>query len=434
MATLHVPSNASSSRASLAQSQSIRSQQSRSQRYPTLRSIVTSPPWANDEPPSPTSDDDNHTIQGRRSDAHTPRPSITSSSYHSSAPPGSATESRWWTFARPNGRGEQQHAPSGLSGALPVEAAVDTTSQQGSPKIEKRGMMFRERSRAWLPTNRRSQDVTPSKTPGFDQHRSARNEDGAPSNWGLTIDLPPPPAPFTMAQSQTPGWNSPWTPRVPNQPISMEEEMFGRDASDEGEKTMSRKKRLRRFILTNPFVPLLFRFINITFTTSALAIAIRIRLVEMHHQLTGIVGSSPTLVIIFAPLTLVHVLVAIYLEYFGRPLGLWHTSSKLTHTLLEVLFICAWSAALSLCFDNYFTSLVPCASKGSISWYSNIPRPASPYENLGGIGEGICDDQLVLIVLVIIGLLMYCINLNISLFRIFEKVKYHPGSGFHGHT
>jgi len=294
--------------------------------------------------------------------------------------------------------------------------------------------MFRERSRAWLPTNRRSQDVTPSKSLGFDQHRSGRSENGAPSNWGLTIDLPPPPsAPFTMAQSHTPGWNSPWTPRVPNQPMSLEEEMFGRDTSDEGEKTMSRRKRLRSFILTNTFVPLLFRFINITFTTSALAIAIRIRLVEMRNHITGIVGSSPTLVIIFAPLTLVHVLVAIYLEYFGRPLGLWHTSSKLTHTLLEVLFICAWSAALSLCFDNYFTSLVPCSSTGSIRWYSELPRPASPlYDTLGIIGESICDDQLVLIVLVFIGLLMYCINLNISLFRIFEKVKYHPGSGFRG--
>src|SRR5258708_6428250 len=51
---------------------------------------------------------------------------------------------------------------------------------------------------------------------------------------------------------------------------------------------------------------------------------------------------------------------ALKLEYFGRPVGLWQTSGKLAHTLSEVLFICAWSAALSLCFDNFFTSLIPC--------------------------------------------------------------------------
>lgn len=138
--------------------------------------------------------------------------------------------------------------------------------------------------------------------------------------------------------------------------------------------------------------------------------------------------ATRSIVIIFAPLTLVHVMVAIYLEYFGRPLGLWNTSSKLAHTLTEVLFVCAWSAALSLCLDNFFTSLVPCASPSSTSWYNQIPQRKTPLPDLGGVGDKICDHQVVLIILVGIGLIMYCVNLVISLFRIFEKVKYHPGS------
>lgn len=125
-------------------------------------------------------------------------------------------------------------------------------------------------------------------------------------------------------------------------------------------------------------------------------------------------------------------MVAIYLEYFGRPLGLWRTSSKLAHTLTEVLFICAWSAALSLSFDNFFTSLVPCAAPSSTAWYNRLPRPQSPMMDLGrhegGVGDRVCDDQTALICLVGVGLIMYCINLIISLFRIFEKVKYHPGA------
>jgi len=183
-----------------------------------------------------------------------------------------------------------------------------------------------------------------------------------------------------------------------------------------------RKKMLRGFLLTNSYVPLLFRFVNITLTTSALAIAIRIRALEMSHHVRGAVGSSPVLVIIFAPLTLVHVMLAIYLEYFGRPLGLWHTSGKLAHTLLETLFICAWSAALSLCFDNYFTSVIPCSESGN-EWYNELPPPPT-IPDVGSFGPAICNNQLALICLVGFGLVMYCMSLIISLYRIFEKVKY----------
>ncbi|KAG9314466.1 hypothetical protein JVU11DRAFT_5263 [Chiua virens] len=187
----------------------------------------------------------------------------------------------------------------------------------------------------------------------------------------------------------------------------------------------SRRKRFRTFILSNIFVPLLFRFINITFTTSALVVAIQIRIWETDYHVMGVVGSSPTLVIIFAPLTLLHVMLAIYVEYFSRPLGLWPTSGKLAHTLLEVCFICAWSAALSLCFDNYFTSPIPCAPASSIAWYSELPRVPLNSPGLGQIADTICDSQLALICLVMFGLITYCTNLVISLFRIFEKVKYH---------
>jgi hypothetical protein len=104
------------------------------------------------------------------------------------------------------------------------------------------------------------------------------------------------------------------------------------------------------------------------------------------------------------------------LEYFGRPLGLWRTSHKLAHTLFEVLFICAWSAALSLCFDNFFTSYLPCASLSSINWYNELPHPTNdilPNNIDDTIRDTLCDDQLVLIVLVAIGLIMYCVNLII---------------------
>jgi hypothetical protein len=233
----------------------------------------------------------------------------------------------------------------------------------------------------------------------------------------------------------TPGWDIPWT--SPSQPSARDPFPQLRRGipyvsklevvTESPSKWSMRKKQIRSFIITNTYAPLLFRFISIIFTTAALGMAIRIRNIEMENNVMGAVGSSPTVVIIFAPLTLVHVMVSIYLDYFGRPLGLWRTSAKLAHTLSEVLLICAWSAALSLCFDNFFTSLVPCASPSSTSWYNQLPRPPSDIPGFeASLGDRICDHQLSLICLVGVGLTAYCINLVISLYRVFEIIKYQP--------
>ncbi|KAG6381286.1 hypothetical protein JVT61DRAFT_5691 [Boletus reticuloceps] len=333
------------------------------------RAVVTEPPWAQDEPPSPTDQSDEVDRLGHRSVATT-RPSDLASSSRSSLDRLTRerdNRSRWWTFVRP---------------------------RQGSVKHDWRGIDTID--------DRQSQYFASSP-------------------------------PFGPARNRTLGRDS---PRRGGNEIQDENRvqyahMAERQDTESGEKSTlarSRKNRFRTFILSNIYVPLLFRFINITFTTSALAVAIRIRQWEAEYNVMGAVGSSPTLVIIFAPLTLVHVMVAIYVEYFSRPLGLWRTSRKLAHTLLEVYFICAWSAALSLCFDNYFTSPIPCAPASSIAWYSQLSRPPLRSPGIGKIGDTICDSQLALICLVMVGLIMYCTNLVISLFRIFEKVKYHAGS------
>ncbi|EGN96755.1 hypothetical protein SERLA73DRAFT_184916 [Serpula lacrymans var. lacrymans S7.3] len=383
------------------------------------RTVVTSPPWARDEPPSPTDNADElgnsrHTADSRPSDVG----SLNSSSVGATGP---AHDSHWWTFARP--RHSNMDAPHVFS-----ENDFGRRPSMPEKKVD--------RSSWLLPGNRRSQDVA-----GILPTEKLKLNTTLPRPLGVEESsrnptIPPPSVPFTMSHSMTPGWDTPWQPVTGRGNYSHiynnEEEKHSDNSSGRSGYGGSGKKRLRAFILTNIYVPLLFRFINVTFTTAALAIAIRIRIWELRSDVMGIVGSSPTLVIIFAPLTLVHVMVAIYLEYFGRPVGLWRTSGKLAHTLLEVFFICAWSAALSLCFDNFFTSLIPCASFSSTSWYNELPRPQLPNVTLtdlgrgeGGVGDTICDNQLALICLVGVGLIMYCINLVISLFRIFEKVKYH---------
>ena len=157
-------------------------------------------------------------------------------------------------------------------------------------------------------------------------------EPSARREWGLHLAMPTPPtAPFTLAQSRTPGWDSPWAPRPPEGPERGLYEQLdklhveGADdhthahahthAHDQDTRTLSpwarRKKRARAYLLSNTYVPLvgplpnpshppahlptaqLFRFVNITFTTAALAVAIRIRLLERTHAVVGALGSSP---------------------------------------------------------------------------------------------------------------------------------------------
>ncbi|KDR85106.1 hypothetical protein GALMADRAFT_53655 [Galerina marginata CBS 339.88] len=376
---------------------------------PPVTTVVTSPPWARDEPPSPTEPlasphDGPHVTESRISDV---------ASFQSNPSEGT---SRWWTFTLPRTR-------------------QDTFNlTPATPKTEKKS--FRDISLSWIPASA-SQRLGEGSTFIRKEKEKEAGHDLTPH---LSMPLPAQhPVEFTLAHNNTPGWDTPWTPRPAAQGPSRdsgeeEEESYGFRAdshSDSSHKNLSgwalRRKQIRSFILVNTYVPLLFRFINIAFTTAALGMAIRIRNVEIKYGAAGAVGSSPTVVIIFAPLTLVHVMVAIYLEYFGRPLGLWRTSAKLAHTLSEVLFICAWSAALSLCFDNFFTSLIPCASESASSWYNKLPRPAYNIPNFeSSLGDQICDEQLSLICLVGVGLIAYCSNLIISLYRVFEKVKYHP--------
>ncbi|KAN0135751.1 hypothetical protein V8E53_006642 [Lactarius tabidus] len=377
--------------------------------------VVTRPPWAKDEPPSPT--DSHHALPspgGSRGQSEARRSDI---ALHddSSGGPSDVGEHRWFPFTRRR----STLAPEGSTSRLEEKPATLTMSPSE------------------LPVGGVCTPIPEVKSPEPSRSRAR--------DWGLRLTLPSPPAtPHALTRSRTPGWDSPWVPR-PLESLShrniyeqlqnggsIEEPQPGSSVTEKNWWLRARK-RARAYLLTNTYVPLLFRFVNITFTTAALAIAIRIRRTEERNNVTGILGSSPTLVVIFAPLTLVHVMVAIYLEYFGRPLGLWRTSAKLAHTLLEVLSICAWSAALSLCFDNFFTSPIPCASSSQISWYSDLPRPSSPLgDSAGGVGEALCDNQVALICLVGIGLLMYCFNLVISLYRIFEKVKYHHPSVWGG--
>ncbi|KAI0715263.1 hypothetical protein C8Q76DRAFT_451039 [Earliella scabrosa] len=404
-----------SSASTFSKSHSVRSSRAAPSTIKTY--INTAPPWARDEPPSPK---EHEPTEGARHlpDPHRPSDAV---SFQSSAPddPG---PSRWWTFAR--------HRPTD-SGSIPLSPSPQRTARR-LPHPP------RSMSIPWLSVSvlRRSNEhddgEQPAESPSTAHATDLEGSEsgGTPRQVNrsrLRIDMPATNTSFTLAQNRTPGWETPWTSAHPNGSAERMGSIPEQGSQHDEEKLtpwQRRRKRIRAYIMYNLYVPLLFRLCNIVLTTGALAIAIRLRMIEHRNGVMGALGPSPTLVIIFACLTLVHVMIAIYLEYFGRPLGLWHTSWKLAYTLFEVVFICTWSAALALSFDGFFTSPIPCAAPSSISWYSDLPRQTMPNGingTEGGVGDQLCDNQLVLICLVGVGLMMYCSNLFIALFRIFEK-------------
>lgn len=233
---------------------------------------------------------------------------------------------------------------------------------------------------------------------------------------------------FTVHQPATPGWASPWKPEQRGHGGLNAAGYFPRTES--GRTIGSTKGRRntwfeawKNFLIHNPFVPLLFRLINIAFTSATLAVAIKLLIILRSEGANDAVGASPLVAIIYAPLTLVHVCFQIWLEYFGRPIGLWTVQSKLSYTVVELVFICLWSSELSLTFDNYFTSTLVCVSYGSPFVGPREPpsdRP-NPLRN-PSLKPYICRLQGSLIGLVFVSLLAYLIVLTVSLFRIFVRV------------
>lgn len=192
---------------------------------------------------------------------------------------------------------------------------------------------------------------------------------------------------FTRRQASDERWNAPWKPEM-NAGLSRTGTgwslpdggtVFGflpwlrRRRAGNGEEDLGfgygygqkhKKARSRfaspawwyNFLLHNPFAPLFVRTMNLAIATSTLAVAIKERQSLRAEGVEDIVGVSPLLGIIFAPLTLAHIFFQVWLEYFGRPIGLWSVRSKLLGTSIEIIFVGMWSAEMALAWDNYYTT------------------------------------------------------------------------------
>lgn len=197
---------------------------------------------------------------------------------------GDAPPSRWWAFAPQNQAGPSSAGPRAAP-PVPDEDDEPTPTQQ-SPLRTFVGLTLKERSKSWLDRGggnksaRNSEDggggsrsATPhvggkGKEPGMGEVQRPVEIDR-----GLTIRLPAPSAnPTTMHHNATPGWQSPWAPRlVPARAGDPEHDYWNlgnghgdhadgtdQNSSDQEKLTgwAKRRKDATSFLLNNVYVPL----------------------------------------------------------------------------------------------------------------------------------------------------------------------------------
>ncbi len=86
-------------------------------------------------------------------------------------------------------------------------------------------------------------------------------------------------------------------------------------------------------------------------------------------MLPGVIGPSTTLTIAYAAFTILHLLTAIYREYFGRPIGLWACDPRCSGCASTSSSIALWSSAMSLAINDYIATPLDCTA--AAPWWTN---------------------------------------------------------------
>ncbi|WFD18126.1 hypothetical protein MCAP1_000338 [Malassezia caprae] len=223
-------------------------------------------------------------------------------------------------------------------------------------------------------------------------------------------------AALTLQYTHSRPWDQPWSFR---DALSGLPELGLEASQAASSKQATWKRTVALFFLRNPFVPLLLRIINILLISCSLAVSARLHITLERHGLTYAVGVSPLTGIIFAPPSIVYAMFQVWLEYRSRPIGLWHAGSKLWYMMLELLFVCIWTAELALVFDNYFTSTLVCVNAHSPFYQQPHLLPSEkPIPEKGTL----CGLQIAMICVSFVSVVVYVLVFMVSLFRIFYRV------------
>jgi len=95
----------------------------------------------------------------------------------------------------------------------------------------------------------------------------------------------------------------------------------------------------------------------------------------------------------------------------------------MAYTLTELIFICLYSAILSLAFDDLFTSSLQCTSYTPYARYNDAPAITQTADVDGSLADSICAQQAAQVAFIFSSVIFYIAVLVISLFRIFATVS-----------
>ena len=254
-------------------------------------------------------------------------------------------------------------------------------------------------------------------------------------NFRLSLPTPQPHPTYTEHHSKTPGWAEAYAPFASKRSAAAHGRSLSRARSDHlSEKDFSStqgdggfrggvKAKIARWTLYSFWTPLVLRLANFALTCTTLGLGVRIRNLESAAGLRGITGPSPLVAIIYSPPTLLHVLAAVYLEYFGKPIGLWSLPSKLLFTSLDLIVISLWASLLSLTMSDIFTSPLHCAPESS-RWWTSV-RMRDPTVAVSGV----CAAQVAITVSVVVGVVGFLVGNVVSLARVWAKIVDRNGGG-----
>ncbi|WFD29444.1 bacterial leucyl aminopeptidase [Malassezia sp. CBS 17886] len=214
-------------------------------------------------------------------------------------------------------------------------------------------------------------------------------------------------------------WNTPWQVDLGFLDEATATPHAQTNGVDDSEHHVARcRYELRMFLLRNVYVPLLLRAVNVMILSGTLAIGVRLRDELRRAGADVAVGVSPLTAIVFTPPSIAHALFQIWLEYFSRPIGLWGLAPKLWYTALELIFVCLWSAELSLALDNYFTSTVVCIHVSS-PFYAAASKFQSTLQH-GARKNTICSLQVAQICMCFISVVVYLVVFMVRLLRLVD--------------
>lgn len=211
--------------------------------------------WAKDEPDS--LQDDVATVWDRGRQSGSPTTNAPPTSSELSATHSSSSNSNYlWSFVFPNLKRNRQ---------FPSSSSIDLNEQNVDGSISSNTP-----ARPILPklinSTKRFSRFSPEGSAATDPSQFPRH-----GKLPLRLQLPlPPEPPFTVSHSKTPGWDSPWTPRISNSTSTRQGDLENnladsigdtsrtKESSDDNvnEKRKPLRKRVRSYLLHNNSVPL----------------------------------------------------------------------------------------------------------------------------------------------------------------------------------